>query len=28
LTEIDFKKAKKTITTTVWSSDRLNLPCG
>jgi len=24
--EIDFKKAKKTITTTVWSSDRLNLP--
>ena len=24
--EIDFKKAKKTITSTVWSSDRLNLP--
>jgi hypothetical protein len=24
--EIDFKKAKKTVTSTVWSSDRLNLP--
>jgi outer membrane lipoprotein-sorting protein len=24
--EIEFKKAKKTVTSTVWSSDRLNLP--
>lgn len=24
--EIDFKKAKKTVTTTVWASDRLELP--
>jgi hypothetical protein len=24
--EIDFKKAKKTVTSTVWSSERLNLP--
>jgi len=24
--EIDFKKAKKTVTSTVWASDRLNLP--